>query len=164
VNLSEFDISCFERSIELAHQAELEGNLPIGAVISLDGGIIGEGRNRIWTPAFNPNRHAEVEALRSVPQKFWARCREMTLYTTLEPCLMCLGAILLHRIGRVCYGSADGHGGGMQVVGHMSPYFENEAANVEWLGPAYPEKCDELFRRAIRLIEKRRDSEARRPA
>ncbi len=164
MKLTDLDYSSFERAIELARQAEREGNLPIGAVIRLGEDVVAEGRNRIWTPDFNPNRHAEVEALRSVPQDLWGRSRDMILYTTLEPCLMCLGAILVHHIGRVLYGSSDGHGGGLQVMGHMAPYFEAEAAHVEWVGPAYPQACDELFRRAIGLIEKRRDSEGRRSA
>lgn len=164
MKLTDLDISSFERAIELADQAEREGNLPIGAVVRLGGEVIAEGRNRIWAPAFNPDRHAEVEALRGVPQDLWPRSRDMTLFTTLEPCLMCLGAILLHHVGRVLYGSADDHGGGIQVIGHMSPYFEAEARKVEWIGPAYPDVCDDLFRRAIRLIEKRLDSEARKSA
>ena len=68
MDLSTLDISCFQRAIQLAIEAEAQGNLPIGAVICLDGRIIAEGRNAIWSPTFNPNRHAEIEALRSVPQ------------------------------------------------------------------------------------------------
>jgi tRNA(adenine34) deaminase len=64
----------------------------------LDGRIIAEGKNAIWFPKFNPNRHAEIEALRNVPEELWKYSRNMTLYTTLEPCLMCTGAILLHHI------------------------------------------------------------------
>ena len=156
MELTELDIANFERAIELAWEAEGEGNLPIGAVICLDREVIAEGRNRIWSPTYNPNRHAEVEALRSVPQDLWPRSREMTLYTTLEPCLMCLGAILLHHIGRVVYGSADDHGGAIQYMGPTAPYFEAEAAEVEWVGPAYPQACDRLLHRALELIEIRR--------
>ena len=57
------DIPFFQRAIELALAAEEQGNLPIGAVICLDGEIIGEGKNAIWYPTYNQNRHAEVEAL-----------------------------------------------------------------------------------------------------
>lgn len=160
MKLTELDISNFERAIELARKAEREGNLPIGAVISLDREVIAEGRNRIWRPDYNPNRHAEVEALRAVPKDLWARSREMVLYTTLEPCLMCLGAILLHHVGRVMYGSADDHGGAIQAMGPMSPYFESEAAKVEWVGPAYPQACDDLLQRAMELIEIRRAAKA----
>jgi tRNA(adenine34) deaminase len=153
---SESDILCFQRAIQLALEAEKEGNLPIGAVISLDGRIIAQGKNAIWSPKFNANRHAEIEALRDVPEQLWESSRNTTLYTTLEPCLMCTGAILLHHIGRVMYGSSDGYGGASLVFGHMPTYFEREVSKIEWIGPAYAEECDNLFQRVMRLVEKRR--------
>ena len=109
----------FERAIQLALEAEGQGNLPIGALVVLDGNIIAEGRSAIWSPELSLHRHAEMEALRQVPAQLMERSREMTLYTTLEPCLMCTGAILLHRIGRVLYGSSDTYGGAGPVFGRM---------------------------------------------
>jgi len=159
MNLTESDILFFERAIALAGEAEKQNNLPIGAVICYGEEIIAEGKNAIWYPRFNPNRHAEVEALRAVPDHLWKKSREMTLYTTLEPCLMCLGAILLHHIGRVMYGASDPYGGASVVIGHMPAYFEAEIAKIEWIGPAYPEACDRLFERAMGLVEKRRQIE-----
>lgn len=76
------------KAVELALKAEQEGNLPIGALITLNDKIVAEGRNGIWHPLFDGTRHAENEALRSVPGELWSQAREMTLYTTLEPCLM----------------------------------------------------------------------------
>ena len=67
MDMTESDILFFERAIELAREAERRNNLPIGAVISYAGRIIAEGKNAIWYPKFNPNRHAEIEALRNVP-------------------------------------------------------------------------------------------------
>lgn len=160
MNTSESDISFFRRAIRLALDAEKEGNLPIGAVISLDGEIIAEGKNAIWFPQFNPNRHAEIEALRNVPEGLWKSSRKMTLYTTLEPCLMCVGAILLHHIGRVMYGSADDFGGAGLVFGHTPPYFEEEASRTEWIGPAYAEECDKLFVRVMKMVEENRSRES----
>lgn len=156
MKITDCDIRFFQRAVELAREAGRSGNLPIGAVIALEGRIIAEGRNAIWFPTFNPNRHAEIEALRQVPPDLWEHSRGMTLYTTLEPCLMCLGAILLHRIGRVMYGAADCYGGASQVMGHAPPYFEERFSEIEWLGPAYAEGCDELFERVITLVERRR--------
>ncbi len=158
MDISESDVSFFTRAIRLASKAEKRNNLPIGAVISLEGKIIAEGQNRIWYPKFNPNRHAEIEALRNVPNHFWEFSRDMTLYTTLEPCLMCLGAILLHQIGRVMYGSSDNYGGASQVIGHMPTYFEEAVSRTEWIGPAYPSECDQLFDRVMILVERRRNS------
>jgi tRNA(adenine34) deaminase len=157
MEISESDALFFQRAIRIALKAEREHNLPIGAVISLDGRIIAEGKNAIWSPQFNPNRHAEIEALRNVPQELWKHSRNMTLYTTLEPCLMCTGAILLHHIGRIMYGSSDDYGGASLVIGHMPPYFEQEVSRIEWIGPAYPEECDPLFVRVMKLVEKSRN-------
>lgn len=155
---SDSDIKFYQRAIQLALEAEQEGNLPIASVISLDGEIIAEGKNAIWVPQYNPNRHAEVEALRNVPRDLLHQSRRMTLYTTLEPCLMCAGAILLHHIGRVLYGSADHFGGASVVFGHMSTYFEEEVSRTEWFGPAYAQGCDPLFERVMESVEKMRES------
>lgn len=158
MNISELDAFCFERAIELATEAEKQNNLPIGAVIALEGQIIAAGKNTIWQPKFNPNRHAEIEALRSVPEHLWQQSREMTLYTTLEPCLMCMGAILLHHIGRVLFGSSDSYGGSSQVMGHMPAYFEKQIARTTWVGPAYAGRCNPLFERMMIMIDKSRDA------
>ena len=158
MDITEIDIRCFERAIVLATEAEKEGNLPIGVVVSLAGEIVAEGKNGIWSPELSLTRHAEVEALRQVPEHLWDHRREMTLYTTLEPCLMCVGAILLHGIGRVLYGATDHYGGASQVFGHMPTFFEEQIARTEWLGPAYAEKCDRLFER-VTVAENRRARE-----
>ena len=137
-----------ERAIELALAAEREGNLPIGAVITLDGAIVGEGHNRMAAPHYSPGRHAEIEALRSVPEDVWARASEMTCYSTLEPCVMCTGTLLLHGIGRVVFGSIDDGGGGTQILEHLPPFFDGGAGVPEWVGPVIPERCDPLSARA----------------
>ena len=152
--ISESSIQFFHRAIQLALEAENEGNLPIGSVITLDGDIIAEGKNAIWVPQYNPNRHAEIEALRNVPGDLWRSSRKMTLFTTLEPCLMCIGAILLHRIGCVIYGSSDHFGGASSVFGQMPVFFKEEASKMEWIGPAYTDGCDPLFKRVMKLVEK----------
>jgi len=101
MELSPFEKKCFQTAISLALLAEEAGNLPIGVVIALDGKIIAEGRNSIWKPEVSLSRHAEMEAMCIVPGGMWELAGKMTLYTTLEPCLMCMGAILLHGIGRI---------------------------------------------------------------
>ena len=158
MDLTQHDVLCFQRAIRLAEDAEKHGNLPIGAVITLEGEIVASGQNAIWSPVFNPNRHAEIEAMRQVPEHLWANSRRMTLYTTLEPCLMCMGAILLHRVGRVLYGAADHYGGASQVIGHLPTFFADQISRVEWLGPAYPEGCNGLVERVMLLVEKRANS------
>lgn len=149
------DSQFMQRAIELARLAEGEGNLPVGAVMALDGELIAEGRSTIWVPVFNPNRHAEIEAMRAVPPAYWDKSSQMTLYTTLEPCLMCFGAILLHRVGRVVFGSSDGYGGAGSILGHLPPYFQQRIQNTQWLGPVMPGECDPLFERLMELVEAR---------
>ncbi len=73
----------------------------------------------------------------------------MSLYTTLEPCLMCFGSILLHRIGRVVFGAADRYGGASSVFAHLPPYFQETLGNTQWCGPIMPSECDALHRRVL---------------
>ena len=107
MDINEFDRNCLDRAVTLALDAEEAGNLPIGAVIALEEQIISEGKNTIWQPEKNLHKHAEMEALSRIPQDLINLPDRMTLYTTLEPCVMCFGAIMLYRIGRVVYGSKD---------------------------------------------------------
>jgi len=79
------DLEYLHRAIRLAREAGRVGNLPVGAVISLDGEVVAEGKNSIWVPKLSPSRHAEIEALEAVPPELLrARAEEMTLYTTLR--------------------------------------------------------------------------------
>ena len=141
------------RAIELALLAEKEGNLPVGVVISLDGEVVAEGRSAIWVPKFDATRHAEIEALRAVPADLWKSADEMSLYTTLEPCLMCFGSILLHGIGRVVFGSSDSYGGASSVLHYLPPYFQERFEETQWLGPIMPSECDPLHERLLELEE-----------
>ena len=137
-----------ERAIELALAAEKDGNLPIGAVITLEGAIIGEGANRMVSPHYDPGRHAEIEALRAVPPGVWGRASEMSCYSTLEPCVMCTGTLLLHGVGRVVFGAHDVGGGGGAILHHLPEFFGGGKGVPEWLGPALPDRCDALYQRA----------------
>jgi tRNA(adenine34) deaminase len=143
------------RAIELALLAEREGNLPVGAVVALHGEVVAEGRSAIWVPRFDATRHAEMEALRAVSQELWQSSDKMTLYTTLEPCLMCFGSILLHGIGRVVFGSSDRYGGASSVLAHLPPFFQERIENTQWLGPIMPVECDPLHTRLLALEDAR---------
>jgi tRNA(adenine34) deaminase len=151
MRLSEMDRLCFQKAIALADQAGEQKNLPIGAVISYQRKIVGAGKNTIWSPELSLYRHAEIEALRSVPTDQWKDARDMTLYSTLEPCLMCLGAILLYGIGRVVFGTADPYGGAGTVVSQLPPFFASRFSKTSWEGPAIPELCDPLYERVKQL-------------
>jgi tRNA(adenine34) deaminase len=140
------------RAVELAQAAGAGGNLPIGAVITLGDRIIAEGANAIFSPELSAGRHAEMEALSTIPVDLRARGPEMTLYSTLEPCLMCLSAILLHRIGRVIYGSADPYGGGGMAAENLPPFFSEQFAETDWIGPAFSAACDPLYAQ-VKMLE-----------
>jgi len=139
------------RAIELALAAEQDGNLPVGAVLAAGRRRVAEGRNAIWRPRFDATRHAEIETLRAVPRAVWTRARRLTLYTTLEPCLMCLGTILLHPIDRVVFGSADGFGGAGGMREHLPPFFRRQFTALDWVGPVLPVECDPLHQRLLEI-------------
>jgi tRNA(adenine34) deaminase len=145
------DEGFMRRAIELALLAEEEGNLPVGAVITLEDQIVAEGRSAVWVPDFDATRHAEMEALRAVPKKLWESAKDMTLYTSLEPCLMCFGSILLHRIGTVIFGAADDYGGANSVRAELPPFFHDSFNQILWRGPIMSAECDPLRKRLLRL-------------
>jgi tRNA(adenine34) deaminase len=146
--VSPLDLDYLRRAVHLALEAERLGNLPIGAVITLDRGVIGEAGNALLFPHYHPGRHAEMEALGRVNAALWPKSREMTCYTTLEPCVMCMGALLLHGVGRVVFGTSDPEGGTSQMLSHLPDYYAGGTAGVPvWIGPVLPELCDPLYAR-----------------
>ena len=101
------DAQYMRRALELARRAQDEGEVPIGALVVLGGTILGEGWNRPIA-ARDPTAHAEVQALRAASAAAGNyRLSGATLYVTLEPCDMCVGAMFHARIGRAVYGASD---------------------------------------------------------
>jgi tRNA(adenine34) deaminase len=95
------------RALELAKRAALDNEVPVGAVLVLDQEVIGEGWNRPIV-THDPTAHAEIVALRAGAQRLGNyRLGRTTLYATLEPCAMCMGAVLNARISRVVFGAWD---------------------------------------------------------
>jgi len=95
------------RALELAKQAAKAGEVPIGGVIVLDEEIIGEGWNSPIGSS-DPTAHAEIQAMRDAARKLGNyRITGATLYVTLEPCDMCVGAMFHARIARAVYGATD---------------------------------------------------------
>lgn len=100
-----------EQAMDLAKSAALNGEVPVGALITLGGQVLGTGAN---SPIINhdPTAHAEIVALRNAAQnKQNYRLPNTTLYVTLEPCIMCMGAIIQARIQRLVFGAFDPKGG-----------------------------------------------------
>lgn len=94
-------------ALDLARRAQDEGEVPVGAVLVLDEKVIGEGWNRPIS-ASDPTAHAEIQALRAAAStRRNYRLVGATLYVTLEPCAMCVGAMFHARIRRVVFGATD---------------------------------------------------------
>lgn len=105
------DEAFMRRALELAHSAEEEGEVPVGAVVVADAEIIGEGWNRPIV-SHDPTAHAEIVALRAAAERLQNyRLPGTTLYVTLEPCPMCAGAIVHARVERVVFAAADPRSG-----------------------------------------------------
>ncbi|MCL2486049.1 MAG: tRNA adenosine(34) deaminase TadA [Oscillospiraceae bacterium] len=102
-----YELKFMRRAIELAKEAALEDETPVGAVVVRDGEIIGEGRNR-REKSKSAIAHAEIEAIERACEQTggWRLCGS-DLYVTLEPCPMCAGAAINARIERVIFGAGD---------------------------------------------------------
>ena len=101
------DITFMKHALLLARSASEKGEVPVGAIITLDGNVIGTGEN---CPITNndPCGHAEIIALRQAATKMKNyRLPGTTLYVTLEPCIMCMGAIIHARVQRLVFGAYD---------------------------------------------------------
>ena len=100
-----------DQAIELAKEAANEGEVPVGAVVVIDGRVVGRGRNRRETDK-NALAHAEIEAINEACRTLggW-RLWQCDMYVTLEPCPMCTGAIINSRIKRLVYGASDSKAG-----------------------------------------------------
>ncbi len=102
------------RAIELAAAAERTGEVPVGAVVVHDGRIIGEGFNSPIADC-DPTAHAEIVGMRRAAQALGNyRLDGATIYATLEPCIMCAGAIVHARVGRLVFGARDLRFGGVR--------------------------------------------------
>jgi tRNA(adenine34) deaminase len=136
-------------ALEEASKAGEEGEVPIGAVLVSRGEVIGKGRNRPIALC-DPSAHAEILALREGAKGVKNyRLPESTLYVTLEPCVMCAGAVLQARIGRLVFGAEDPKGG---AVSSLYALLEDGRPNhrVEVTSGVLREECRELLRRFFR--------------
>jgi tRNA(adenine34) deaminase len=101
------DAMFMREALSLALQAGREGEVPVGAIVVIDGKIAGRGYNAP-IGCSDPSAHAEIQALRDAAKRTGNyRLPGATLYVTLEPCVMCAGAIMHARIARVVYGAVD---------------------------------------------------------
>jgi len=131
-------------ALELAREAATLDEVPVGAVVVLDGEIVGRGFNQP-IGRHDPTAHAEVMALRDAAARLGNyRLPGCTLYVTLEPCAMCIGAIFHARIGRVVFGARDPKTG---AAGSVIDLFAEERLNhhAEIAGGVRAEECGALL-------------------
>ena len=120
------DETFMHRALLEAKKAYLKGEVPVGAVITLDGQVIARAHNR-REELQDPTAHAEILAIQEASAKLrsW-RLVGATIYVTLEPCAMCAGALVLARIARLVYGAPDPKSG---AAGSIMNLVEHEALN-----------------------------------
>jgi len=140
----EQDQTYMQAALAEARIAKSKGEVPIGAVIVHDDKIIGRGLNLRET-SNDPTSHAEMVAIREAAEQIghW-RLLDTTLYVTLEPCVMCMGAIILARIPRLVYACRDPRAG---AVGSIYDFSQDERFNhkVEVIEGVHAEECSEML-------------------
>ena len=136
-------------ALEEAGRAYEEGEVPIGAVLTLGDEIIARGHNRSISLS-DPTAHAEILTLRLGGEKTGNyRLPGTTLYVTLEPCLMCAGAILQARLARVVFGAFDPKAGAVTTL-YQVLHDERLNHSVEISGGVHKERCGEILSRFFR--------------
>jgi len=144
-------------ALELARQAGQSGEVPVGAVVVKNGEIVGRGSNAP-IGRHDPSAHAEMLALRDAAQRMGNyRLVGCELYVTLEPCLMCVGAMFHARIARVIYGASDPKTG---AAGSVLDLFEEQRLNhhAAVLGGVLADECGTVLSQffAARRAQQRR--------
>jgi len=132
-------------ALTLAQRAAEQGEVPVGALLVLNDEVIGSGWNHPIN-AHDPTAHAEIAALRDAAQRLGNyRLPGTTLYVTLEPCVMCAGAIIHARVARVVFGATDPKTGAAGSVFDtlLSPLHNHR---VEVAGGALAEECGMLLK------------------
>jgi tRNA(adenine34) deaminase len=133
-------------ALELARRAAEHQEVPVGAVVVQDGAVIGEGWNRPITDA-DPTSHAEIVAMRAAAIQLQNyRLTGATLYVTLEPCAMCIGAALNARVTRVVFGAWDLKAGACGSVFDLSRE-PKMTHRIDVFGGVCSEECSDLLRR-----------------
>ncbi|WP_366161699.1 tRNA adenosine(34) deaminase TadA [Bacillus infantis] len=161
MNITYNDDDYMKEAIEEAKKAGELGEVPIGAVVVLDGKIISRAHN-LRESNQNAVAHAELLAIEEACGMLgtW-RLEDAVLYVTLEPCAMCSGAIILSRIKRVVYGASDPKGG---CAGTFMNLLQDERFNhqSEISAGVLEEECGSLLTDFFRALRERKKEEKRR--
>jgi tRNA(adenine34) deaminase len=141
----DLDRMLMRRALDEARAAELHVDVPVGAVVVRDGGVVAARHNERELTG-DPTAHAEILALREAAAAIGSwRLDECTLYVTLEPCAMCAGAMVNARLGRLVYGAADPKAG---ATGSLMNIVADPRLNhrVPVTAGVLADKCGQLLR------------------
>ena len=138
------DIEFMRRAIVLAEQAAAVGEVPVGALVVKDGEIIGEGYNQPIISC-DPTGHAEIIAMRNASAALQNyRLSGCDLYVTIEPCTMCVGAMIHARIGKIVFGALEPRAGALESqLRLMDENHYNHS--IEWQGGVLAEECGAII-------------------
>jgi len=142
--MTDADAAFMRAAVSQAKEAAAAGEIPVGAVVTVGGEVIASGQNRSIRDR-DPSAHAEIVALRAAGEaKSNYRLPEATLYVTLEPCAMCIGAIVQARVSRLVFGAYDPKAG---AVGSVIDLTDSPAFNhrFEVMGGVLADSCGELL-------------------
>jgi tRNA(adenine34) deaminase len=140
------DEDFLREALELAREAEGGGEVPVGAVVVVDGRVLGRGRNSPISRS-DPTAHAEILALREAAAAIGNyRLEGATMYATLEPCVMCAGALVAARVSRLVFGARDLRFGGVRSKFRLA---DTDVLNhrVEIVEGVLGAECAELLQR-----------------
>jgi tRNA(adenine34) deaminase len=146
LNKPPIDELLMRAALEQALEARRHGEIPVGAVVALDGAIVGSGFNQP-IGMHDPTAHAEIVALRDAGRRIGNyRLTGATLYVTIEPCQMCVGAMIHARIARVVYGTREPKAGAIESAmrAHEHPAVNHRMAAA---GGVLEEECRALIQR-----------------
>jgi tRNA(adenine34) deaminase len=150
--LPDRDIFFMRAALDLAAEAGRRGEVPVGAVVVLDGVIAGRGFNQP-IGAHDPTAHAEIVALRDAASRIGNyRLTDSTLYVTIEPCQMCVGAMVHARVARVVFGAREPKAGAIEsaMQAHEHPSLNHRLTAV---GGVLEDECRAVIQR---FFEERR--------
>lgn len=149
------DQECMQEAMLLARLSALEGEVPVGAIVTRGDGIVGRGRNR-RERGKNALAHAELEAISDACKTLggW-RLWECTMYVTLEPCPMCTGALINSRMKRVVFGAYDQKAGSCGSVIDLFALPYNHKPTLE--GGFMEQKCASLLTEFFRSLRENRN-------
>jgi tRNA(adenine34) deaminase len=140
------DTYWMEKAYLLAQHAQAQQEIPVGAVLVVADKIVGSGWNQSIT-RHDPTAHAEILALRDAGERLHNyRFNHSTLYVTLEPCMMCIGALIHARIQRLVFAARDPKTGAVASQFHLLDQGQKVNHRIDWEGGVLAEPCSTLLK------------------